>query len=211
MKQSIEKLRHEYGNLPLEGVDVDPFVQFSSWLHEAIQCKVMEPNGMVLSTVSRLGHCSSRTVLLKGVDEKGFLFFTHYTSRKGQQIEEEKSVGVTFWWKEIFRQVNIEGKAKRVSREISRAYFAKRPRGAQIAAHVSAQSSPLADRQELTELFQAVKKRYAYKPIPCPTSWGGYRIIPHRFEFWQGRKNRLHDRFLYVKTDGLWIQTRLFP
>ncbi len=211
MKQSSWKLRLEYGNHALEQVEENPFVQFSNWFDEALTCEVMEPNGMTLSTVSPLGHPSSRTVLFKGVDRGGFLFFTGYASRKAEQMDVNSSVALTFWWKEIFRQVNIEGRVEKVSRSISRTYFASRPKGAQIATTVFAQSTPIVTREELTDMFGALKKQYAKKTVPCPMNWGGYRVIPHRFEFWQGRENRLHDRFLYAKINDHWVQSRLSP
>ena len=211
MKQSIAKLRLEYANEPLLSVDDDPIKQFKQWLKEAIKSEVFEPNGMMLSTVSSLGHPSSRMVLLKEIDRKGFVFFTSYSGRKGEQMEGERAVSLAFWWREIFRQVTVEGRVEKVSRATSCAYFAARPKGAQLAAAASSQSAPLGSREEIEERFRALKKRYTGKDVPCPKQWGGYRVIPHRFEFWQGQKNRLHDRFLYVKTNGHWTQTRLSP
>ena len=210
MKQSIEKMRIEYAEHPLEGVDDDPFVQFKMWLQDAVACNVFEPNGMMLATTLD-GHPSSRMVLLKQIDKKGFLFFTDYQSRKGLQIEKNSHVSLTFWWKEIYRQVNIEGDVEKVSREISSAYFAKRPKGAQIAATISSQSETVESREELEQRFKQVQNAYRGKKLACPKNWGGYRVIPSRFEFWQGRKNRLHDRFYYVKNPPLWNSFRLSP
>ncbi len=213
MKGSIEKLRLEYGNHPLceKEMALDPLDHFLKWFKEAQQAEVIEPNGMVLATVSPLGRPSSRTVLLKGVDEQGLTFFTHYMSRKGEQIAHHPFVSVTFWWKEIFRQVSMEGRVKKISRKDSEAYFSKRPKGAQLGALISQQSAPLATRAELEVAFAQAKKKYRGQPIPCPKGWGGYRLMPERIEFWQGRQNRLHDRFLYVKTNREWILTRLSP
>lgn len=211
--KSLQKLRQEYGNIPLleDQLHLNPTEQFLQWLTEASKAKLIEPNAMVLSTVSSSGHPSSRTVLLKGVDKRGFSFFTRYTSRKGEQLELHPYASLTFWWKEIYRQVNLEGSVKKLPRKESLDYFHKRPRGAQIAALASHQSEPLASRLELEEAFQRLTKKYRGKEIPCPKDWGGYILLPERFEFWQGRQNRLHDRFLYVKIDGEWIFSRLAP
>ncbi len=213
MKGSIEKLRYEYGNTPLleEALEADPIGEFEKWLLEAVHADVMEPNAMVLATITRTGYPTSRTVLLKGFDRKGFVFFTNYESRKGEHLAEHPFASLTFWWKEIYRQVNIEGAVKRVSRKESVEYFKKRPRGAQLAALASHQSKPLATRLEIEAAFAYLKKKYRGKPIPCPKGWGGYRLIPDRMEFWQGRASRLHDRFVYVKTDGEWVLSRLSP
>jgi len=213
MKGSIEKLRHEYGNTPLleEELTSDPVEQFLFWLKEALRAQVMEPNGMTLATETPSGRPSSRTILLKGVDRGNFLFYTNYASRKGEHLAKHPFASLTFWWKEIYRQVNIEGKVKKVSRRESLAYFKKRPRGAQLAALTSHQSEPLATRVEIDTTYKLLKKKYSGREIPCPKEWGGYSLEPDRMEFWQGRKNRLHDRFLYVKTNGEWVLTRLSP
>lgn len=211
MKQSIEKMRIEYAGRSLECVDCDPFTQFKHWFKEAVACKVFEPNGMTLATATSSAYPSSRTVLLKQIDREGFLFFTSYESRKADQIEQSEHVALTFWWKEIYRQVNIEGRIEKVSRALSLAYFSKRPKGAQLAALASTQGEELESEDELLEKFQELKKQYRGKNVPCPKTWGGYRVIPNRFEFWQGKKNRLHNRFCYVKKDGIWISSRLSP
>lgn len=214
MKRSIEKLRYEYGNTPLleEALALDPIIQFEAWLGEALHSNVLEPNGMTLSTVTPLGHPTSRIVLLKKVDRKGgFTFYTHYSSRKGEHLVDHPFGSLTFWWKEIFRQVTIEGKIAKTSRKDALAYFRKRPRGAQLAAVASQQSEPLATRAEIEETFEVLKKKYRGKEVPCPKEWGGYRLEADRIEFWQGRQNRLHDRFLYVKANDDWLITRLSP
>jgi pyridoxamine 5'-phosphate oxidase len=213
MIRSIEKLRFEYGNTPLleEDLRSDPVEQFLFWIKEALKAQVMEPNSMTLATVTSVGRPSTRTVLLKEITKGGFVFYTNYSSRKGEHLAGTPFASLTFWWKEIYRQVNIEGRVEKVSRRESLAYFKKRPRGAQLAAHASKQSAPLATRAEIESMFQLLKKKYQGKPIPCPTEWGGYRVLPERIEFWQGRQNRLHDRFLYVKANGEWMMTRLAP
>jgi len=213
MKRSIEKLRCEYGNTALLAQELksDPILQFQHWLDDAINAEVMEPNGMILATVSSANRPSSRTVLLKGIDKRGFIFYTHYASRKGEHLRLHPYASVTFWWKEIYRQVNIEGRIKKISRKDSIEYFSQRPKGAQLAAQASVQSAPLASREELEEVYDRSKKKYQSRDIPCPKEWGGYHLEPERIEFWQGRKDRLHDRFLYVKDNGDWIITRLSP
>lgn len=198
VSKSLEKMRTEYAGRALECVDRNPFVQFDLWFGEAVKCKVFEPNGMTLATTTKKHHPSSRMVLLKCVDRKGFVFFTSYESRKAEQIEQCDRVALNFWWRELYRQVSIEGRIEKVSRAISTAYFAKRPRGAQLAAHATNLAG-----------YRKVQKQYVGKKVPCPKNWGGYRVAADRFEFWQGKKNRLHDRFCYVKKDGIWILSRL--
>jgi len=213
VKRSIEKLRLEYGNTPLleQDLKIIPLQQFEKWLSHALEAQVMEPNAFILATVSSAGYPASRTVLLKGIDQRGLIFFTSYVSRKSEHLRLHPHAAATFWWKEIYRQVNFEGSVKKLSRKESIAYFAKRPRGAQLAALASIQSSPLASRAGLEEAFERLKKTYRGKEIPCPKEWGGYVLMPERVEFWQGRQNRLHDRFLYAKADSDWIVTRLSP
>lgn len=213
MNRSIEKLRLEYGNAPLEesGLANDPVQQFQTWLLEAIHAKVIEPNGMILSTTSHLNHPSSRTVLLKKVDSQGFYFYSNYQSRKGEQLEVHPFAALTFWWKEIYRQINIEGVIKKTKRRDSSLYFHKRPKGAQLAALASDQSRPIASRVVIEESFNRVQKKYRGKEVPCPKDWGGYCLIPDRIEFWQGRKNRLHDRVVYVRAEKEWVISRLAP
>lgn len=213
MKRSIEKIRFEYGNTPLleEELKKDPMQQFEQWLNEAIESDVMEPNGMVIATISSADRPSTRTVLLKGLDKKGLKFYTSHVSRKAEHLRLHPYVSATFWWKEIYRQVNFEGKVKKLNRSESALYFQKRPRGAKLAALASTQSAPLASRAGLEEVFERLQKKYRGKEIPCPKDWGGYRLEPERVEFWQGRQNRLHDRFVFVKSNSDWIVTRLSP
>lgn len=186
-------------------------VQFESWLDEALRAGVFEPNGMVLATVSSAGHPSSRTVLLKQVDTHGLCFYTSSESRKGEHLSLHPFAATTFWWKEIYRQVNFEGKIVKLPRSASIRYFRQRPKKAQIAALASHQSAPLASREEIDEAFKRLSQQYRGREVPCPSAWMGYRLEPERVEFWQGRANRLHDRFLYVKTDSEWLITRLSP
>ncbi len=213
MKPSIEKLRIEYGNHSLldEDLDENPYRLFEKWLIQAIRAQVFEPNGMVLSTLGLCTGPSARTVLLKQFDERGFIFYTNRYSRKGEQLAEDPRAALTFWWREIYRQVTVEGTVSFLSKKETESYFAKRPRGSQLAAHASLQSQPLTSRTELEERFRALKKQYQGKKIPCPENWSGYCLIPHRFEFWQGRKDRLHDRVLFVYAGEEWLMSRLFP
>lgn len=212
-KTSIEKLRLEYGNTPLNeaDLDLDPLKQFARWLDEAVAAKVVEPNAMVLATVSPHGRPATRTVLLKDLDAKGFVFYTSSASRKGQHLKDRSEAAATFWWRDIYRQVNLEGRVEKLPRKMAIEYFQKRPRGAQIAALISSQSEPLAARAELEEAYARKEADLKGKPVPCPLKWCGYRLIPDRIEFWQGRRNRLHDRFVYVRPNGTWILSRLAP
>jgi pyridoxamine 5'-phosphate oxidase len=213
MNRSIEKIRFEYGNEPLLEACLlkDPVLQFSKWFKEACQSDVFEPNGMILSTITSANRPSSRVVLLKKVSAEGFCFYSNCKSRKGEHLSLHPYASLTFWWKEIYRQVNIEGSIKKMEKKEVVRYFSKRPKGAQIAAIASEQSQPLASRDELEEVFRRLSKKYRGGKVPCPSDWCGYCLEPERVEFWQGRANRLHDRFLYAKTDGEWIISRLSP
>lgn len=210
----IEHLRQEYRSHPLtkKKLKPDPFNQFKLWFNEAMKSEILEPNAMVLATASATGIPSSRTVLLKHIDASGFVFYTNYESRKARQLAENPHASLTFLWKELERQINVEGIVEKTSEEDSATYFAKRPIKSQISAWASKQSSILTDRAELEEAYQHYLNMYKDKNIPLPPFWGGYRIIPSRFEFWQGRPSRLHDRFQYIlQGDGRWHIDRLAP
>lgn len=207
-------MRREYTRAPLRRSDLhaDPFEQFQAWLNEAIAAGVPEPNAMTLSTLAEDGGVSARIVLLKELDRKGFVFFTNYESRKGREIAARAQVALTFVWLKLGKQVRVRGVAKKISRAASAAYFAQRPRRSQIAAWASPQSQPLASREELEAAYAECEARFAGKEVPCPPWWGGYRVVPNEFEFWQGRRDRLHDRFVYTCTrDAGWTITRLAP
>ncbi|MCE7072537.1 pyridoxamine 5'-phosphate oxidase [Dyadobacter sp. CY327] len=213
MDHNIAKLRQDYNLKGLDEQDLDPnpFTQFKLWFDEALSAGVVEPNAMVLSTVSD-GRPSARVVLLKDLDQAGFTFFTNYESKKAKEMESDPFVAVTFFWKELERQVRIEGKVEKTTNQESAEYFAVRPRGSQIGAWASTQSEHLASRAELEERTLLLEQKFEGAEVPRPPHWGGYRVIPHYFEFWQGRSSRLHDRLVYKKTDeGSWEIERLYP
>ncbi len=208
--------RHtDYGAERLEEEDVasDPIAQFTAWMAEAAERGVYEPNAMVLGTIDPDGQPSIRTVLLRGVDERGFEFYTDYTSRKGRALLANPAVSVVFPWYTLHRQVIIFGEAHPVEREASEDYFAKRPRGAQIAAWSSDQSQPIASREALEEKVRDTEERFRDdETVPRPERWGGFRIAPHRIEFWQGRTSRLHDRLVFrAAVGGGWELERIQP
>lgn len=205
--------RNEYtkGELSRKDLDLDPFQQFKKWMTEAEKASLPEPYAFTLSTANRSARPSSRTILLRAYDNIGLIFFTNYKSRKAREIDENPQVSALFLWKELERQVIIEGKCQKLSEVLSEEYFSKRPRKSQIAAWSSKQDQPIASRDALEEQYQMVELEFRNKKIPKPPSWGGYIIIPDRYEFWTGRESRLHDRFEYKKDAGLWVITRLSP
>jgi len=213
MDHNIAKLRQDYNFKGLHEQDLDPnpFTQFKLWFDEALSASVIEPNAMLLSTVSN-GRPSARIVLLKDLDQTGFTFFTNYESKKAREMETDPFVSLTFFWKELERQVRIEGKVEKTSDAESSEYFAVRPRGSQIGAWASAQSEHLDNREELEERTRLLEEKFAGSEVPRPPHWGGYRVVPHYFEFWQGRPSRLHDRLVYEKNgEGSWEIGRLYP
>lgn len=210
---SIADIRKDYQLKSLTEAEVakDPFAQFSVWWDEAVASAIDEVNAMALSTVSSAGKPSSRIVLLKGFNEQGFVFFTNYKSEKGRQIEQQQFVSLLFFWKELERQVRIEGVATKVTPEESDTYFHSRPVGSRLGAWASPQSQKITDRSVLEQALENVTAEYAETAIPRPPHWGGYRVIPSSIEFWQGRSSRLHDRILYKQVDGVWQISRLAP
>lgn len=211
---NLQHIRSEYAkeSLDVTSIDKDPIKQFEKWFEEAIAGNIMEPNAMSLATVSVDNRPSLRIVLLKGIDEGKFLFYTNYQSRKGNQLEANPACALTFFWPELERQVRIEGTVERVATEKSVEYFQSRPRGSQLGAWASPQSSPLKDRTLLEQRLQDMEKKFAgTEVLPKPQQWGGYAVNPLLIEFWQGRTNRLHDRIEFVKTDGVWTMNRLAP
>jgi pyridoxamine 5'-phosphate oxidase len=207
-------MRQEFVDAGLSRRDLadDPIQQFAAWFEQAQVSGIRMPNAMTLATVSADGQPSARTVLLKFFDARGFVFYTNYGSRKAHEIEGNPRVALLFPWIDLERQVRITGRAERVSTAESAKYFLTRPRGSQIGAWVSNQSSPVSSRQLLMAKVEEVKRKYGDGEIPLPSFWGGYRVAPDSVEFWQGRENRLHDRFVYRSTDaGRWSIERLAP
>ena len=212
---NLPELRENYALAGLSRADLnaDPFQQFEGWMEQAMEAEIIEPNAMTLSTVHEDGHVSARTVLLKGMDESGFSFFTNYRSEKAQALEANPQAAFTFLWKELERQVNIQGTVRRTSREVSKAYFHSRPYGSQIGAWVSEeQSAAVPDRATLEEREAELLKRFPEgAEVPLPDFWGGYELVPDSIEFWQGRPGRIHDRFRYRREGEEWIIERLSP
>ncbi len=213
MNDNISNLRKEYGKFSLDIKDVDknPLVQFNVWFEQSLKSGVEEPNAMNIATVDQNGRPSSRTVLLKGVDDSGFLFFTNYNSRKGNQLKENPYATIVFLWLELQRQVIIEGKVEKISDSESDEYYNSRPFQSRIGAWTSEQSKEVDSREELEQKFTELEETFKGKNIPRPNYWGGYRLIPDRIEFWQGRENRLHDRIVYVLENKNWKIVRLSP
>ncbi|MEQ9279124.1 MAG: pyridoxamine 5'-phosphate oxidase [Balneola sp.] len=209
----IRKLREDYSLSTLDKNDVhaDPIQQFKFWLDESLKAMLPEPNAMTLSTVDSDQKPHSRIVLLKGIEKNGFIFYTNYKSDKGRDIESNPNVSICFLWKELERQVRIEGVAKKISSEASEEYFVSRPVKSQIGAVASEQSSVIENRAILEEKFEALTKLYSTGHVPMPDHWGGYVVEPTSIEFWQGRRSRLHDRIKYEKEKKNWIIKRLAP
>jgi pyridoxamine 5'-phosphate oxidase len=214
---SIADLRRDYARARLDEADVshDPLVEFARWFAEAQDARVPDPNAMTLATASAAGAPSARIVLLKAFDERGFVFFTDYRSRKGAELEANPRAALVFWWHELERQVRITGTVSRTSREDSDRYYRSRPLGSRLGAWASHQSRVIAGRGALEADLQEVERRYGDGDVPLPPHWGGYRVDPEVVEFWQGRENRLHDRIRYSR-DGRpdergWRIERLSP
>jgi pyridoxamine 5'-phosphate oxidase len=209
---SIADLRREYtyDGLAEADADKDPLAQFARWFQEAVDANLPLPNAMTLATVTPQGAPDARVVLLKGVENEGFVFYTNYLSRKGCELEANPAACLVFFWTELERQVRIEGTIEKVPERESDAYFATRPLGARLSAWASAQSETVPSRETLESALQQAEERFGEDP-PRPPHWGGYRLVPAAIEFWQGRENRLHDRLLYRRKDGAWAIERLAP
>ncbi|EAT12241.1 pyridoxamine 5'-phosphate oxidase [Bermanella marisrubri] len=210
----ISNIRRQYGGFELHREDLDdnPIAQFKHWLGQAIDSELFkDPTAMNIATVDEDGMPCQRIVLLKNYDEKGFVFYTNLESQKAQHIANNSQVCLHFGWLELERQVIIRGRAEKLSVAENTEYFLSRPHDSQLAAWASAQSKPITGRKMLEQAFSQMKHKFQEGKVPLPGFWGGYRIVPERIEFWQGRVNRLHDRFLYRKTDSGWNVERLQP
>jgi pyridoxamine 5'-phosphate oxidase len=193
-------------------LDADPVKQFTRWYQDAVAAHIPEPDAMTLATANRDGIPSARMVLLKKADEHGFVFFTNYNSRKGQDMLQDPRAALVFFWPGIQRQVRVEGTVSRLPANESDSYFATRPRESQLSSLTSLQSKPIASREDLDKRFEELKLQFEGKPIPRPSHWGGYRVQPLAMEFWQSRFARMNDRILYTRQQsGRWVQTRLQP
>lgn len=210
---SIADIRKEYkmAGLSEDHVAPSPILQFDRWWKEAIAAEIDEVNAMTLATVAADGRPSARIVLLKGYTEEGFVFFTNYFSRKGSEISGNAVVALLFFWKELERQIRVEGTVKLVSADESDDYFSSRPNESQLGAWASPQSKEIESRKQLEMQFHQAKEKFKGAAIPRPPHWGGYRVVPEKIEFWQGRPGRLHDRILYTRMNDLWKISRLAP
>jgi pyridoxamine 5'-phosphate oxidase len=210
---TLADIRTDYqrASLSEDQVNADPIQQFSIWFQEALSAKVAEPNAMSLSTVGKEGRPSSRIVLLKDLDQRGLTWFTHYTSKKGQELAANPHAALLFFWSELERQVRIEGRVEKISSAESDAYFNSRPIASRYGALASEQSKVIANRTQLEQQFETISTQYGAQ-VPRPAHWGGYRLVPDYVEFWQGRPSRLHDRIAYAKNgQGVWVRQRLQP
>jgi pyridoxamine 5'-phosphate oxidase len=212
-KENIQNLRQDYRSASLSENDVDsnPILQFKKWFQDAVSSQLYEPNVMTLATSDRFGKPTARIVLLKGIDEDGFVFYTNYESKKGRDLVENPQAALVFFWPELERQVRIEGVVSKVSEQTSSDYFHSRPIGSQLGAMASPQSKVISDRESLERKVEQLTTQYADQEIPRPLYWGGYLVEPTHIEFWQGRPSRLHDRIVYDLVEGSWIINRLAP
>jgi len=213
MDKNYHERRSEYlhGKLDEDSVSENPFVQFKTWMDEAIDSKVLHPTSVILATAGKDYQPSARVVLFKDVTEEGFVFFTNYDSHKGRQLAENPKAGLTFFWMEMERQIRIEGEVAKVAVGISDRYFHSRPFESRLSAAASPQSMIVKTRQALESAKEKLRKKYPDEGVPRPKNWGGYILKPHYFEFWQGRESRLHDRMVYAKTTKSWEIKRLAP
>lgn len=210
-KETLQNLRQNYMQASFDEKDADdsPFIQFDKWFNHALESHILEPNAFNIATVDADCHPNLRTVLLKGVD-KGFVFYTNYESQKGEELIHRPWAAINFLWLDLARQIRIRGKVEKISEAESDVYFQSRPYESQIGAIASSQSKTLESREKLEEIFENLKNNSS-KEIKRPNNWGGFRLIPNHFEFWQGRSSRLHDRITYDLQEDKWVKRRLFP
>ena len=213
ISDKVKKIRVEYEDKPLnlEDLNQDPLEQFNTWFQIAIDAEVNEANAMAISTISQEGTPRSRYVLFKDIVDGKLVFYSDYQSSKGREMDNNPNISALFFWPELHRQIRLEGVISKTSNEVSDNYFASRPRGAQLSAIASSQSTEIKGRETVEERIQELEKEFEGKDIPRPDNWGGYAIDISFWEFWQGRRSRTHDRFIYVKNDNLWEITRLSP
>jgi pyridoxamine 5'-phosphate oxidase len=213
VSKDLADLRRDYRSRPLRRTDLDsdPIVQFDRWFREATAAQALDANAMSVATVDAAGQPSSRTVLLKYYDARGFVFYTNLGSRKAREIEGNAKVALLFFWPEVHRQVKVRGMAARTTAAETVGYFVRRPRDSQLGAWVSSQSQPISSRALLEQKFLEMKQKFAAGEVPLPSFWGGYRVSPETVEFWQGQESRLHDRFQYTRREGGWRIERLAP
>ncbi len=209
----ISGIRRDYSLTELNesNIDKNPFIQFSLWMEDTINSGLIDPSAMILATADKKAIPSVRVVLLKGVNEKGFVFYSNYESRKGKDLMENPNASLLFFWKELERQIRISGKVIKLTHKESEIYFHSRPYESQLAAWASEQSRVIPNRNYLDEKFAEMKSKYDGGEVPLPSFWGGFKLIPESFEFWQGRENRLHDRIIYSKENNKWKTARLAP
>ena len=209
----VSDLRRSAADHELNREDLadEPFLQFEDWFKLACEQDTLDPNAMAMSSVDKEGRPYCRTVLLKSFDERGFVFYTNYESRKAEQMADNPQVALLFFWRELGRQIGIRGHVEKLTTAESLKYFASRPRGSQLGAWVSPQSSTITSRALLKNKFEELKQKFANREVPLPSFWGGYRVVPREVEFWQGRDDRLHDRFMYTLSDDGWHIERLAP
>ena len=213
MDSSIANLRQNYTRAGLSEADLDsdPIKQFEAWFETALDADLLEPNAMTLATATPDGKPTARIVLLKGFSDRGFVFYTNYESQKGQQLIANPYAALVFLWDKLERQIRIEGKVEQLKPEESAEYFHSRPKASQLGAWASAQSRVIPNREVLEQKLVELQKNYSNATVPLPEHWGGFRVVPNRIEFWQGRPSRLHDRLVYVQADGSWEIKRLSP
>ena len=215
IRSYVNSLRRESSDKPLDenAVKQNPLDQFALWYEESVNTQALETNAMVLATVSEIGYPSTRVVYMRDIDENGVIFYTNYNSQKGKEVANNPAVSLLFFWGELERQVRIFGKASKVSAKISDEYFASRPRESQIGAWSSDQSNKIEARSTLKEKYEYYSDKFKDLSVPRPENWGGFQVMPEKFEFWQGRPNRLHDRIIYLKSPETneWEISRLAP